>query len=62
MGLSIRVSDPAEVEGLPQASVGLPCRSWASQGPRETARGKIAEEKVLDSELGTEMGGQGADS
>ena len=62
MGLGIRVMDPAEVEGIPQASVGLPCRSWAGQGPRETAGRKTGEEKVLNSELGTEMGGQEEDT
>lgn len=60
LGLGIRVRDSAEVEGLHQASLGLPCRSWAGQGPRESARGKTGEEKVLNTELGKEIGGQDA--
>lgn len=50
----------AEVEGLAQASRGLPRGFWAGLGPRETARGKTGEEKVLDSEPGKGIGGQDA--
>lgn len=53
-----RLGDLAEAEGLAQASRGLPRRFWAGLGPRETARGKTGEEKVLDSESGKGIGSQ----